>query len=266
MADVAIRSSATTAAPLDYKIPGAQEILPKVVSASLDGTGAASQFFAALQVLDPGGNVMFTSVGSDLLSPGASADVSWFPGLVVKGGGAGGSGAWTQVFHIDLAPTTTATNIDTLGSTWDSNANQIFGLFMGASQKASSPDELFFTANNDALSHYTNARFYGNANPTTSPGTVTNTAGGLLPNGSLGLCGATHDSLTTTAIFFVIPKIYQTTQSGKVISFGGYTGISTGIQGMAVSSYEFSAISRLNLFWSSGAEFAGGSALTLWVV
>lgn len=81
MADVSIRASATAAVPRDYTIPGAQEILPKSVAASMDGTGAGSAWFPCLQVLDPGGNIMFSSISSSSVAAGASADVSWFPGI-----------------------------------------------------------------------------------------------------------------------------------------------------------------------------------------
>lgn len=81
MSDVAIRAAATAGVPRDYKIPGAQEILPKSVSATMDGTSAASAWFPCLQLLDPGGNVMFSAIAGLSIAAGASADVSWFPGL-----------------------------------------------------------------------------------------------------------------------------------------------------------------------------------------
>lgn len=79
MADVSIRSTAVTAAPMDYKIPGAQEIAPKSVTASMDGTSASGQWFPCLQLVDPAGNVMFSAIASSPLAAGVSADVSWFP-------------------------------------------------------------------------------------------------------------------------------------------------------------------------------------------
>lgn len=79
MADVSIRATALTPAPMDYKVPGAQEIAPKSVSASMDGTSAAAAWFPCLQLLDPAGNVMFSAIASSGVAAGASADVSWFP-------------------------------------------------------------------------------------------------------------------------------------------------------------------------------------------
>lgn len=86
MADVAIRAAASSAVPRDYSIPGAQELLPKSISASMDGTSAATAWFPCLQVLDPGGNVMFSAVNTTTIAAGASADVSWFPKLRPTGG------------------------------------------------------------------------------------------------------------------------------------------------------------------------------------
>lgn len=80
---VPIVSSAVAAAPKDYTVPQAQEIIPLAVTAAMDGTGAASTFFPALQLLAPDGTVMWTAIGQ-AVAAGASADVSWFPGL---GGG-----------------------------------------------------------------------------------------------------------------------------------------------------------------------------------
>ena len=266
MADIAIRASAVANAPRDYTIPGAQEILPKAVTATYDATGAAAQYFPCFQVLDPGGNVMFSAVGQTALSPGGTADVSWFPGLGAGAGAAGASGAWTQVFHFDVPALGAPTTIDTGAGLFNSSLNQIFGIFNGASTKGTSPDELLFTVNADALGHYTVAYEYGDGNATVSPGTFHNPAGGLIGHGGLGFIGCTSDSVTTTGIFFVIPKVFQTTQSGVVVSYGGFTGIASGIAGESVTGYEFSTITQLTFTLSSGSAFAQGSSLTLWTV
>ena len=84
MTDVAIIASQTKAVPQDYTIPGAQEILPKSVTATMDGTGAATSWKPCLQVIDPGGHVMFSAVGTATIAAGVSADVSWFPGLTAS--------------------------------------------------------------------------------------------------------------------------------------------------------------------------------------
>lgn len=101
MADVAIRAAATAAVPRDYTVPGAQEILPKSVKASMDGTGAAVAWYPCLQVLDPGGNVMFDAVSQVAVAAGASADVSWFPHLTPATPSTVGPGVLVEAFLVD---------------------------------------------------------------------------------------------------------------------------------------------------------------------
>jgi hypothetical protein len=220
----------------------------------------------SLVIKTPDGHVVATCPIGTSVAAGGSADCTWFPGAIGQVAAAFASGAWTQVFHFDVPPLSSPASIDTLGSPFSTNNNQIFGLFMGASNKASSPDELLFQVNGDSLGHYTGGRLWGDANPSVSPGTVHNTAGGLVTAGSLGMIGAVADSLATTGVFFVLPKVYQSTQSGKLVAFGGYTGIGAGVQGVTASSYEFAEIHRLTITLLSGSSFAQGSALTLWAV
>ena len=117
MADVAIRQTAVTAVPLDYTLTGAQELAPKAVSASLDGTSAGSSWFPCLEVLDPAGNVMFTAIASTSLAAGVSADVTWFPRVnAVTGSGASSltvTDGTTSVFPsttVDFTSGATVTN------------------------------------------------------------------------------------------------------------------------------------------------------------
>lgn len=124
MADVAIRASATAAVPRDYTIPGAQEILPKSVRAVMDGTGAGSAWLPCLQLLDPGGNVMFSAVASSSVAAGASVDVSWFPGLT-SGVGSGQLqkfiGARIQASSTQSVPTNTNTDLVYQGVLYDTD-------------------------------------------------------------------------------------------------------------------------------------------------
>lgn len=91
MADVEILAQQVSAAPLDYPVPGGQEILVKCLAASFDGTSAAVPWQPAIQVIGPSGQVLRTFPIGPTLAAGASADVSWFPrsGAGVGGGGAG---------------------------------------------------------------------------------------------------------------------------------------------------------------------------------
>jgi hypothetical protein len=79
VADVQILASGVTAAPLDYVIPGAQEILIKNLSATFNGAGAGTTWQPAITLLAPGGKEVGTFPVGSALAAGASADVAWFP-------------------------------------------------------------------------------------------------------------------------------------------------------------------------------------------
>lgn len=88
MPDVQILATQTAASPLDYTVPGSQEILIKSLFASFDGSGSASSFIPAVQVIAPGGHVAGTYLQNGQVAAGGSADASWFPGM--NGAGANG--------------------------------------------------------------------------------------------------------------------------------------------------------------------------------
>jgi len=92
VADISILDSSTAAAPKSYTVKGAQEIILRSVTGSYDGTGAAGSYIPAVQILDPAGFVVGTFVANTTLAAGASADVSWFPGLKAPGTSSGGGG------------------------------------------------------------------------------------------------------------------------------------------------------------------------------
>jgi hypothetical protein len=81
VADIAIINQTVTAEPKDYLVPGTQELLLKSVRASVDGSGTASAYLPALQMIAPDGTVMWQAVPTTTVAAGASADVTWFPGL-----------------------------------------------------------------------------------------------------------------------------------------------------------------------------------------
>jgi hypothetical protein len=79
MADAEITATQTHAAPLNYQVPGAQEILLKVASATFDGSGAGGKWQPAIQLIGPSGQVLRTFALATVLAAGASADVTFFP-------------------------------------------------------------------------------------------------------------------------------------------------------------------------------------------
>ena len=76
--DVVLSAPDVVSVPMDYDVPPAQEIVPKCVTATIDGTGAAGAFLPTLELLSPAGQVIFRSPTSTVVVAGASADVSWF--------------------------------------------------------------------------------------------------------------------------------------------------------------------------------------------
>lgn len=81
MADSAILASQVQATPNGYTLPSGQELILKSVKASYDGTGAAGSFVPVLQVVAPGGAIIGEYPLGQTLAAGASADISWFPGV-----------------------------------------------------------------------------------------------------------------------------------------------------------------------------------------
>ena len=80
MADIVIRSKAVQSTPAGYTVPGAQEILVKSVRAQVNGASAAGAFLPTLQLIAPDGSITWQTAASQQAA-GASADVSWFPGV-----------------------------------------------------------------------------------------------------------------------------------------------------------------------------------------
>jgi hypothetical protein len=126
---VPLVSSAVHAAPKDYTVPQAQEIIVLAVNASIDGTGAAGAFIPTLQLVAPDGTIMFSAIGSSVAA-GASVDVSWFPGLNAGTGASTGSGLFWPVATTDAVENTT-----TYPNTLDGSGNYQ-ALVLGGSQAA----------------------------------------------------------------------------------------------------------------------------------
>ena len=83
MADVAINAAQVQPTPGGYRIVGGQEIVVRSVRVSYDGTGAGAPFVPVLQLVAPGPTSTIVSefpLGTQVAA-GASADISWFPGV-----------------------------------------------------------------------------------------------------------------------------------------------------------------------------------------
>jgi len=78
VADQVLTRDGPVSVPMDYTVPQGGELMPLTVRATLDGTSAATSFYAAVQIIAPSGRIMASAV-STAIAAGASADVTWFP-------------------------------------------------------------------------------------------------------------------------------------------------------------------------------------------
>jgi hypothetical protein len=264
--DVQYRPLGTVSAPAAWTLQDLLEILPKTAYAHYDGSGTAGPFQPCLRIISDAGIVAGEYICETEVAAGASADVTWFRGVGAGSSNVPVTGAWTQVFHYDVPALSTAASIDTTGFAWSNANNNIFGIFVGQTNTAAHNEELWCQFNGDTVGHYGYGYQYGNAYISGTPGVFGYGANVLDVHGSLGLIGGAGDTLGFSAIQFWIPKVYQTTNTGKLIATGGYAGLVSGVQSVAVTSYEFTGISRLKLYPQTGSQFVAGTSLTLWAV
>ena len=78
--DQQILVAGTAPVPADWLVPGNGQIKPKVVNAVFDGTGAAGDFLPTLEIVSDAG-VVVGRYPAPAVVAGASAEVSWFPGV-----------------------------------------------------------------------------------------------------------------------------------------------------------------------------------------
>lgn len=90
MADVTLAAQAVEDAPLAYPIPGAAELLLKLLTADYDGTGAGGDYVPCVQITLADGTVAGTFPLQTTVAEGSSVDVSWFPNGGLRGAGGGG--------------------------------------------------------------------------------------------------------------------------------------------------------------------------------
>jgi hypothetical protein len=85
----------SAAAPARYIIPGNGQIRPKVIFAKYDGTATTSVYVPALKITSDAGLTVGIFPAFETVAAGASANISWFPGVepdidtAGTGGGAG---------------------------------------------------------------------------------------------------------------------------------------------------------------------------------
>lgn len=84
--DAQLLVAGTARAPVDYEVPGAQEIEPLMVHASYDGSGAAGNYVPCVVFIGPGGVVAGRAPLGSTITAGNNVDATWFPGGVEGGG------------------------------------------------------------------------------------------------------------------------------------------------------------------------------------
>jgi hypothetical protein len=67
--------------PAHFTVPGNGQIQPKAIFATFDGTGAAGAFLPTMKIISDGGETIVICPTPTQVVAGASADVSWFPGV-----------------------------------------------------------------------------------------------------------------------------------------------------------------------------------------
>lgn len=68
-------------APLDYVVPGAQEISPVAVNATFDGTSAVTAWLPALELISDSGHVISRTFPASSVAAGGTAEVTFAPFL-----------------------------------------------------------------------------------------------------------------------------------------------------------------------------------------
>lgn len=81
MAEDVLIAGAIGAAPQSYEVPNAQEIIPKAIRATFNGSGAASAFVPTIRIISDGGVVVAEVATDTQVAAGDSASVTFAPFL-----------------------------------------------------------------------------------------------------------------------------------------------------------------------------------------
>lgn len=237
----------------------------KGVTASFDGTGAATQFVPAVQILDPSGFVVGTYPSATTLSAGATADVSWFPGVnesltLVQPIG-------FQVIY-DFTVTSPQPTIDThVDGSYAGAFPSGFELLEIAAQVQTSENvaqsEMFIIVNNDTGPNYDEREMYA-----FSAATVGTDNFQAANHWVVGIAGSQAGIVYPSLLSIDIPN-YAATTFFKIASGQLATPATTATNNaIGVESFGWrssAAVSRIGLsIQTVGANFLVGSRLTIW--
>lgn len=126
--DQQVLITGTAPTPATWRVPGNGQIRPKAIRATFDGTNAVVPFRPAVKITSDGGQLVGVYPLPTSVAAGASADVSWFPGIagqVVSGAQVGFFGAIIVRTTNQSVPNSTATDavFDTVSVDTASMAN-----------------------------------------------------------------------------------------------------------------------------------------------
>jgi hypothetical protein len=113
--DAQILAAGTADAPLDYRVPNAQEILLKAVNANFDGSGASGDFLPAIVIESDGGVVIARAIGQ-AVTAGGSAEVSFFP-RVGASSSAATAGPSTEIAYYETSGVASGSHPGTIAYT-----------------------------------------------------------------------------------------------------------------------------------------------------
>lgn len=132
--DVTILAAGSADVPEGYTVPSGQEIRPRAVIATIDGTSASGDFVPILQIVGPSGLVVAESASDTIVAAGGSARTSWFPHVGGSGSAASSAVKWaylpgtTKTFAGNGGSGSTSTNFSGSSSFWYTNASTVFEL------------------------------------------------------------------------------------------------------------------------------------------
>ena len=276
MPDIALQAKATQNAPLQYTIPGNQEILLKTMRARFDGTGAAGSFVPAIILRDPFGNEVGCYDLGTTLAAGASADATFFPGVkpaIPSPANLGGT-ALLYDFTVTVAQASIDTNVDgALAGLFRTDLTYLEVYLTGRTTGASVIDDVSFIFNNDSGMNYVRT-FVGSAiagSPIQGRVTAGATFAGVLPGANsnaseAGLCRLFIPNYSATVLY----KIAEFTAWGVSTVAGGGTSTTFPFQiGLEAAMWKnTAAVTRIKAFCTGDIDPAGnldvGTRLSVW--
>lgn len=128
MADRQFNPLGTVSAPAEWVLPPSLQLLLKQVYATFDGTSAAAPYLPCLEIISDSGHVIGDYPVDTSIAAGASADVTWFPGLKPKTVSAATGGALSFMTYFTTSTTITALATPAYmdGSTFSPNVSGVF--------------------------------------------------------------------------------------------------------------------------------------------